>query len=299
MRPLNSVPQPQVPALLLRGPKACYMGAMGSFSRHAYYLSEAGQLFGLLSVREGRAGVWPEMGNPAWVLSLEPTRGAMKIIRGPEYSRSREIEAVLMEYAVAPSSKDDLGLLVPLGVRLKFRDILRRKVQRALQPIRRRWEQHASEQSIVGALITRLAFSFEFENWRVSMTPQEFSSQVKEPLLGADIGWRIEIRFKDDITTKALWMQAKRTERIDRDPFSLKDFAEQFSKMERHTEAAYGLILSRQDVSVVNRTSKTTLEHMLFEAIGCQCGDRSREVIAETLNSKYVVDIELDGTPPP
>lgn len=94
-------------------------------------------------------------------------------------------------------------------------------------------------------------------------------------------------------------MQAKRTERVDPDPFTLKDFSEQFAKMERRTDAAYGLILNRYDVVVANRTTKSTLDGALYEAVVCLRGDRSIDVIAETLNSKYVVDIEVDGTTPP
>jgi hypothetical protein len=52
---------------------------------------------------------------------------------------------------------------------------------------------------------------------------------------------RIEIHGEEGTTTKALWMQAKRTERRDPDAFTLKDFPEQFSKMEKRTDAAYGL----------------------------------------------------------
>jgi hypothetical protein len=206
---------------------------------------------------------------------------------------------MLMEYAVPAPAKVDVGHQVPDNVSRQFREVLRRRVQRALSAIRREWDQHASEQSIVGALITRLGFSFESGNWRVSVRPQEFSSQVKEPLLGADVGWRVEVRSQDGTTTKALWMQAKRTERVDPDPFTLKDFSEQFAKMERRTDAAYGLILNRYDVVVANRTTKSTLDGALYEAVVCLRGDRSTDVIAETLNSKYVVDIEVDGTTPP
>jgi hypothetical protein len=272
---------------------------MGAFSRHAYYLSDAGQVIGALSVRSGGTGIWAEIGNPTWILSLEQTREGVRVAPGPEYTKQREVDAMLLEYSVPTFTKEDLGQHVPENVRRMFREVLRRKIQRALLRVRRDWDQHASEQSVVGALITRLGFAFEFGGWRVSLRPQEFSSQVKEPLVGADVGWRIEIRSQDGATTKAMWMQAKRTELVDPDPFTLKDFAEQFAKMERRTEAAYGLILSRYDVAVVNRTSKSTLDNALFEAVGCHRGDRSRSVIAETLNSKYVVDIEIDGTKPP
>jgi hypothetical protein len=148
---------------------------------------------------------------------------------------------------------------------------------------------------MLDALLDRLDESFQIGDWSVRLHGQSFSPITKEPNVGADGAWIVEIRNGEESTTKALWVQAKQAVKLPRDLYSLKDLREQLSKMRNVTRQAYALVFTRDGVYLANEHERLKLDKALVRAIQCDLGDQNPEVIATSFDLRRIGYIEIDG----
>lgn len=271
---------------------------MGVKWRRDYMLDDDGTLYRRLSNRPSGHGPWHHAENPRrWVVSIVRHPDGLEFYRGPLFTHARLNDALMMEFGRTQSSATDLGRLVPREVLEELDRTIANRVRRALREIRRDWRTLANEPSLAAVLVKKMNATFAESGWRVRIAPSVFATQEKEPDTGADIGWLVMVRVGSEQTTKALWMQAKKSLSVPDDPFMLKDLRAQFGQMRQWTRDAYALVFTPGDAYVFTDEVQTTLERVLLDAVRCQRGDKSADVIATTLESRYVAEIEVEAGP--
>src|SRR5207244_4199726 len=110
----------------------------------------------------------------------------------------------------------------------------------------------------------------------------------KERDLGADIGLIVEVKNNGHRIVKALWFQAKKTERIPESVSALEDLPRQIASMRKQTPEAYTLIYSADGVHVFQGDSlddPLPLPAVVGDALFCTRGDRTPRVIALTADA--------------
>lgn len=222
--------------------------------------------------------------------------------KGEAFTEARWQEAFLQEVGIKPSNTStELGELVPRAVLDRLSVELARRAAIVAEHVTKNWNNVAAEAELVSMMLTELHASFVIEEWSVSLRPQVFSSIRKEPQIGADMGWLVQISVGRRRLVKALWMQAKRTPYDVADSntmFRLTDFRAQFGKMKARTHAAYGIVFTPDRIVVGNDSGLTTLHTLLVETVSCRAGDRRPEIVVETIDRHYVAVLDLKGTVP-
>ena len=211
------------------------------------------------------------------------------------HSARLEQLAILREFGVEPSSDPKSRTMIPPSVLASFADMVRARVSDAAQSIEANWRNVGGEPDMVALLLARLHFTEQLADWTISIRPQVFSSQAKEPHAGADLAWVIQIRTGSTNplrTTKAIWMQAKRSFYDVNKPgdiWALKDFAQQFAAMKSRTSEAFGLVFAPDRIVVGDENRVQSLDLLLQDVITCVRGDQSEQVIAESVDRYYLV----------
>ena len=263
--------------------------------RNEYYLLPDGTLFKRMSARPSGHGKWPRLldqVNLVAIVTRDRHRG-LHIEPGPMLTPPRETEIVMVENGLSPSSsRADLGRTVPDEVK----EAIAEKVRIATKRVTDRFDRFGSEAGMVDALLDRLDETVRVEGWSVRLHGQAFSSVTKEPQVGADAGWVVEIRNEGESTTKALWTQAKQVNTMPKDILTLPRLEGQMRAMREHTSAAYALIFTRAGIFLANEKTRMPLDVALTAAVNCDLGDRAPAVIATTLDLRRVARIEIDGT---
>jgi hypothetical protein len=121
-----------------------------------------------------------------------------------------------------------------------------------------------------------------------------FSQQTKEKFTGADIGIIIDIRRGRRATLKAIWIQAKRDAKKVNDPLTLKDLISQLHQMQKYTKESYGVVYTPDEVYAFpgnNPQQRLSVSQIVKDVLKCVRGDRSPTVIANTLESNYVIEV--------
>lgn len=273
---------------------------MATKSRHDYYLSADGTLLRRMSVRPSGRGPWPpKLRTYPWVLSLEISDSSPKIVPGPEITKARIAEAMLIEYGRPQvSTVPDLGKVIPDWLFLRIANQVERQIINTERYFSRDWDAYASEMSLVALLVQTLnRISFEEDGWSVSMRGQEFSAIVKEPKTGADIGLLIEVMRGDERTTKALWFQAKRSLHMPSIAalHAIPDFDVQCDLMRKYNSESYGLLLTRSQIMAYDQDRLIKFSKIVSDGISCSRGNQDSEILANTLSARYLVAVEVDA----
>lgn len=264
--------------------------------RYDFYLDANGNLMKTTSRRPTGRGPWPQpRPHSLWVVSIERHDNGLRATRGPQWTPSREAEAIAR--TVFPdSTTNDLGLQVPDAVREAFRERLDAALQAAADKIARRWHQLHTENAMVGVLVGELDGIVVTEGgWTVSVEVQTFSDKTKEPVIGADLGWIVEIRDGAQETVKALLMQAKKTEALNGWQ-DLPDLYSQMEDMSKVTNDHYGLILTPHGIVLTTSDGGAMpLVDGILESVKCERGDQSPAAVANAIDARHVVLLDLQS----
>jgi hypothetical protein len=228
-------------------------------------------------------------GNRVWLVE-----------RGPAFSEKLWQLALLDHVGVRPSTTNkDLGRLVPHAVVAELSRRISDITRSLAQDVARNWHNIGGETDLVAFALPHFNTEFESSAWKVAIRPQVFSSQVKEPHIGADLGWLVDIGIGRQHVSKAIWMQAKRTVydvTSVPDMFKLKDFSKQFAQMRSRTPEAFGLVFTPDEILVGDDKGLSTLDSLLTQVVICARGDRRQEIVAETVERYHVVVVDIDGS---
>lgn len=264
-------------------------------SRYDFYVAPSGALIKRRVDRPSGRGRWPKrVPLSSWAVSVEYHDG-VRVTKGPLWTAVREAEAIVQ--TVHPQSTSaDLGTRVPSKLRHAFAQRLEETLEQVRERVGRRWRQLHTENAMVGVLVGELDdIAVKADGWTLSVDAQTFSDKVKEPLVGADLGWRVMIREGSEETVKAILMQAKKTESLVDWP-DLPDLATQMEKMATITDESYGLIFTPGEI-VVTTTHHQTLPLLtvVTDAVTCKRGDQSPAVVATSVDAKHVVAVDVQG----
>jgi len=152
-----------------------------------------------------------------------------------------------------------------------------------------------SENNLTGALFDRLSDTIVEDGWTIVVRQQQYSPNVKEPLLGADAGILVEIRDRDgNGVRKVAWLQAKK--RDDDDP----NLAKQLDDMRRRTADAYLIVYAADSTEVKggpNLEETWSLDDWLDGVVECVRGDKALDVLLDTFDRKHLLTIAIAQTP--
>lgn len=264
----------------------------------AFYLLQAdGSLCRVFQEKERGQRISSLLNDPNLVVVIEHDGINKKIKKGPRFRADRFNAAFLMEMKISPSEGEpDLGKLVPDSVRHAISRWIGTKSVEFNRSLQSHWHNVSKENDLVSLLIPFFHTSMSLDGWSVEIRPQIFSDQIKEPRLGADLGWVIQIKVGGKrYTTKAVWMQAKRTVydvRTVKALFDLKDFRAQFGIMRSFTESSFGIVFSPEAVVVGDDKRITTMEALFDEIIGCSVGDQRETTLVQSADRAFVsIDI--------
>src|SRR5690606_29328874 len=124
--------------------------------------------------------------------------------KGPAFDERFMPEVLRLENDVGPTTRADLGKVVPAPVKSE----IRKSIERVTTRLSRRFDQYTNETGMLDALMDQLDEVVVVDGWKVRLRGQGFSPITKEPHVGADAGWIIEVTNGTDSVVKALWMQA-------------------------------------------------------------------------------------------
>ena len=116
--------------------------------------------------------------------------------------------------------------------------------------------------------------------------------------MGVDIGLIIDVLYRDLRTLKAIWFQAKKSERLPNDIFELPDLRGQVSQMQKQTPEAYALIYTPEQMFAFRGDKPQeplAVEMVVYDGVLCRRGDRAPRVIALTGDSKVVVEMLISA----
>ncbi len=277
--------------------------ATGARSRSYYYLASDGALARhVVPYRDGRHYRIPKALDPRnLIVVLDYDGDRTRVVeRGPKHDARFEQLAVLREFGVEPSTSPDVGTTIPQEVVTAAVRMIGECGRNASRSIHSLWNNLGGETDMVALLVDRLNSSLEVDGWAITIRPQVFSSQAKEPQVGADLAWIVQIRTgpsHSNRTTKALWMQAKKTVydiNTPGDIFELKDFKKQFATMKLRTTEAFGVVFTPDRIVVGDETHLLSLEDIFRQTITCIRGDQREQILAESVDRHYLVVATFD-----
>lgn len=271
-------------------------------SRSYYYVTGEGNLgWHVVPYRKYRRHQIPATIDPkSLMIVIERDGNQTRVIeRGPMYNEQLEHLAMLQEFGVELSNRPDVGTEIPNHVLTGLIGLIGARIDDAARRIVANWDNLGGESDMVALLVDSLHCAEQIDDWSISIRPQVFSDQVKEPHVGADLAWVVQISIgtvNPQRTTKALWMQAKKYIYDIKGPgdiFVLKDFAQQFAAMKRRTTEAFGLVFTLDGIVVGNETQILSPEALFREAILCVRGDQRAQVIAASLDRHYLMIADI------
>lgn len=188
---------------------------------------------------------------------------------------------------------------VSRGIPAAVQDELRAKLNEAISLTLEQWDSFAEEPDITGHLKGELAkIKVERDGWRVVIKSYTYKRRPKENEVGADLGVIFDILHRGQRVVKAIWYQAKiadpQTAQLD----EIEDLAEQVAKMQEYTKEAYSLLYSPREIVAalgLDLGGAQPLSENILDGVKCMRGDRSPELIADTVDTKFVVRLFVSG----
>jgi hypothetical protein len=227
------------------------------------------------------------------VAAIEDRGDAKKLTVGPAATLARLPQAILRERRLsADPTAIDIGGEVPS----ELIEMVTSIVNGAVDVVSSQFSDLANEERRTGALASRLAEvrNIELAGWELTVYTQGFSTKVKEPEAGADLGIIVDLRRGELQVSKGLWIQAKPTTKSSGDPFALPRLRQQLSDMLDYTDEAYGLVFTPDGVRVfrgVDTANMVTLATVLSETVRCRRGDRRPEFVADTVHKDFLIEM--------
>lgn len=270
---------------------------MSEFQRTEYHLVD-GRVIPITNHRPKGRGPWPgiKKRTHSLVVAIKDYDGFGFDI---EYGNSaddksvREALKLHFGYQGVSPNQVDLGVNVPESVLNRIKEV----VQSATEKGTSQYRQLSDEDRTTGSVFGNIQINEQIDNWKVKIIPQNFSSVIKEPKTGADIGIIVDISNQEDQRTiKVIWLQAKRTREIPRDLFTLKDLGAQIDKMMSYTDHCYAVLYSPRGIYVFHHgvhDKYQALDELITQVLQCKSGDRNLDLLLHTLDSRHVIQFLL------
>lgn len=260
--------------------------------RYEYHLA-AGQVVQHKVDRPPGKKVWrfrPD--SPTLIAVIEPSVDSFSVHPGPAATNELIVEAVGRFLGLyADPRLPDLGSEVPV----ELAKDLGAHVSGAIHQATSQYRSFAEETDLTGFLKGIIQKSgFSHGDWRAEVKAWTYSRRPKERDLGVDIGLIVDVLYRDLRTLKAMWFQAKKSDRLPRDIFELPDLRTQVSQMHAHTSEAYALIYTPEEMFAFRGDrpqEPLSVESVVYDGVLCRRGDRTPRVIALTGDSKVVVEM--------
>lgn len=171
-------------------------------------------------------------------------------------------------------------------------------VQRSIQNITRKYQAFASEDMITSAFGDRLFESFKDNNLNIDVRFQSYSSVKKEPVNGADLSFIFDIKDRNgQRVIKSILMQAKKVSNSKKCSHNLPRLTEQIEKMSKITTENYVLLYSPDGFNAYqssNLDSPLSVDSLFSAILRCRSGDKSKNVLASSLDSKHLMILDVD-----
>lgn len=229
---------------------------------------------------------------------IEPSEKGFSFRPGPAFSQHRAIEA-LLEYKglLEGLTASDIGTAVPDTVAQHIANYIYHIVDR----IKEQFDEFAEETDITGHLKGSLpSASFTQDGWKVKIRSWTYTRRPKERDYGIDLGVIADVQRGEERIVKAMWFQAKLAANKPDDILALPDLASQMADMQRHTNEAYALVYTPNDVVVYRGDdSQNALElpTVIAECVQCKRGDTEPIVVALTSDSRVMIEIFVTESP--
>lgn len=203
-------------------------------------------------------------------------------------SREREIEAILM-YEGKFDYDESTQLNLPESLISNVEDHVANSINRIV----RRYASFSSEDMITAAFGDRIQEEFTSSDANIDITFQAYSSCVKEPINGADLSVIFDMKDRSgNRLIKTILIQSKKSNSAETSVSKLPRLQEQINKMNAVTEENY-VALYHPDGFTVFRSSepeeRSSMNSLFGNVIRCNKGDKSKGVLASSLDSKHVI----------
>ena len=264
--------------------------------RFEYYWRD-GRVVEYVNRRKTTRARFPKVRYPKseLIASVRRVNHRNEVETGPQNTPDRLAEALLRysRYFCDPETPD-IGTEIPP-------ELLRQVVEHAKNAtdrVTRQWESVGNEEGQSGLFAGTIndVDKFQYGEWEATVRVQVFSPQIKEPLVGADLGIIVDLRNGPQQVVKAALIQAKRTEGKPASTMNLPDFAEQIGKMRETTDESYGLIYSDDITYLVHSDQPDkpiSVERFFSETLLCRLGDRSHRTVAQAYDRAAVIDVTV------
>lgn len=252
-----------------------------------------------------RASIYGSFGvrldAPDLVLAIEETPAGPEYELGPAGIRNPHlVQMALIQHRrrTTSVSRGDLGRFLPHGIA----EDVSKEAEIAARRLVKNFAALGAEERQSGVLTDRLNEfrSATDDGWQINILVQGFSSVIKEPVTGADIGVVIEIIRGDESTLKALWIQAKRVDYPTANVRTMPDLVQQLSVIQRRTDEAYGLVYGPTEVYAVRADDLDVhlrLNTLFEQAVRCERGDLDERLVADSFHKTFVIEVAvLDAT---
>lgn len=171
-------------------------------------------------------------------------------------------------------------------------------VKASINNMVRRYSSFASEDMITSAFGDRLFQSFKDDYLNIDVSFQSYSSVVKEPVNGADLSFIFDIKARNgQRVIKSILMQAKKVSNSKVCSPHLPRLAEQIKKMSKITNENYVLLYSPNGFNAFkssNLNNSLNVDSLFSEILRCHNGDKSKSVLASSLDSKHLMVMNID-----
>jgi hypothetical protein len=269
---------------------------MAITEREEFFL-ENGQLARRTGRRPSGRGMWPNAKHLNLAVAVEMSAdGIHRVFRGAQHTKEFEMEAVARTYDFhfGDETGPDVGRHIPEEVVARIRT----RVDEVAKKVAGRYRFLSNEERMTGALFGGLPREIEMGDWKVRFHNQGYSSvqkNAKETTTGADAGVVVEVRDRNTSVLKALWLQAKRVpEAPDQaDVSKLPRLKEQMTSMSGFTRDGYALIFTPTEVYVTDGQRRWPFAEWLVQAARCERGDRRREMIVNTIDRDYLLEMTV------
>jgi len=269
---------------------------MAALERYEYHLI-ADRIVQRKIVRPAGKKLWRYNRQSSTLIAvIEPSSESFSVRKGPAATDQLLVDAVRYFQGLLVDPKIlDIGSEVPA----EFAKHLSSHVGDAIWKAISQYRSFAEEEDITAFLKGLIqSDSLKYGDWEASIKAWTYSRRPKERDLGVDIGLIIDLLRRDLRVVKALWFQAKKSERRPVSILDLPDLSEQIIKMRSYTPESYALIYTPQEIYAFRGDAPENplaVESVVFDGVICRRGDRTPRVVALTGDSKVVVEMLVTG----